>query len=101
MNPLNYDKMFDSLKVLFNPSIQDVSVKKEELKNLVLRKDYIGEFCWYLYTAIFLTSVVSYNTASMGCNKSMATLQSNYNEHVEKTETIQKENGVLTGQLYS
>ena len=59
MNPLNFNKMFESLKILFNSSIEanELQINKEKLKNLVIRKDYIGEFCWYLYTGIFLVSV--------------------------------------------
>jgi hypothetical protein len=101
LNPLNYDKMFDSLRVLFNPEIKDVDENKEKLRKLVLRKEYVGEFCWYLYTGIFLVSVVSYNTTSRGCVKNLTTMQNNYNQYVSESATLQSQNSATTTQLYS
>lgn len=104
MNPFNYDKMFEQLKILFNPNIAknagDIEEKKKKLKNIITRKDNIGEFCWYLYTGIFLTSVVSYNTAARGCKKNITTMKNNFNDYKKETEKIQ-ENNIANNQLYS
>jgi len=35
---------------------------------LVVTRDKIGEFSWYLYTAFLVISIVTYNIASMPCN---------------------------------
>jgi len=103
MNPLNFNKMFESLKILFNSSIQsnELEINKEKLKNLVIRKDYIGEFCWYLYTGIFLVSVVSYNTVSRGCTKNIAIMKNNYNDYLKQSETLKQNTTTVDNHLYT
>lgn len=101
MNPLNFNSMFDSLKVLFKNPNQNYDTEKQELKKLIIRKDCVGEFCWYLYTAIFLTSVVSYNTASRGCSKSIATMKNNYSQYEDASQKIQETNSIKSSQLYT
>jgi hypothetical protein len=103
MNPLNFNKMFESLKILFNSSIQsnELEINKEKLKNLVIRKDYVGEFCWYLYTGIFLVSVVSYNTVSRGCTKNIAIMKNNYNDYLKQSETLKQNTTTVDNHLYT
>jgi hypothetical protein len=103
MNPLNFNKMFESLKILFNSSIQpdELQINKEKLKNLVIRKDYVGEFCWYLYTGIFLVSVVSYNTVSRGCTKNIASMKNNYNDYLKQSETLKQNTTTIDNHLYT
>jgi len=101
MNPLNYDKMFESLKILFNPNVVNngnIDDYKEKLRNLVYLKDDIGEFFWYLYTAVFLVSLVSYNTSARGCSQSLSSMQDSYDEYAKQAEEI-KNNTI--NQLYS
>jgi len=101
MNPLNYDEMFESLKILFNPSVVEkgnIQEYKEKLRKLVFLKDNIGEFFWYLYTAVFLVSLVSYNTSARGCYKSLSSMQDSYDEYTKQTEEIQNN---IVDQLYT
>lgn len=101
MNPFNYDKMFESLKILFNPNVvnnDNIEDYKEKLRKLVFLKDDIGEFFWYLYTAVFLVSLVSYNTSARGCSQSLSTMQNNFDEYTKEEEEI-KNNTV--NQLYT
>jgi hypothetical protein len=101
MNPSNYDKMFESLKILFNPDVVNngnIEDYKEKLRKLVFLKDNIGEFFWYLYTAVFLVSLVSYNTSARGCSQTLSSMQDNYDEFTKQAEEIQNN---TINQLYT
>ena len=43
----------------------------ENLLNLIVMKENIGEGLWYMYTAMLISSIVYYNLAIQGCNKSI------------------------------
>lgn len=104
MNPLNYDKMFESLKILFNPNVVNngnIDDYKEKLRKLVYLKDDIGEFFWYLYTAVFLVSLVSYNTSARGCSQSLSSMQDSYDEYTKQAEEIKNNTINQFNQLYS
>lgn len=88
LTPLNFKNIIDGGEL---PIKQNVDVKaKEDLLNLVSYRDNVGEFCWYVYTAIFVISIVQYNVVNLTCNKSQATLQSDlaaYNSNTGQTTT--------------
>jgi len=50
-------------------------VDTKPLQNLVAYRDNVGEFCWYMYAAVFVNSVVQYNIVNISCNKSADTLE--------------------------
>jgi hypothetical protein len=68
MSPSNFSEFIKVLGPIMKQPVDLEKIKK--LENLVVYKDNVGEFCWYLYTAILVISIVEYNIASMKCKKS-------------------------------
>lgn len=69
MTPSNFTSFIAMLTPLFRKD-KDNGTYINSLKTLVDYKENVGEFCWYLYTAILVISIVEYNIASMKCKKS-------------------------------
>ena len=93
MNPVNFENIWSVLQPLVVPEVKEDASKlntfKAQLKELVFRKDNIGEGMWYIYTGILLSSIVSYNLISRGCEKSLKQIEEakkKYAETVKKTE---------------
>jgi hypothetical protein len=59
---------------------------KQELLNLVVARDNIGEAMWYVYTALLLISVVQYNLATRGCSQDPSAMQAKHQEFVQQEE---------------
>lgn len=68
MSPSNFSEFIKVLDPLMKQPVDTEKIKK--LESLVVYKDNVGEFCWYLYTAILVISIVEYNITSMKCKKS-------------------------------
>lgn len=74
---------------------------KQQLYNIVLRKDNIGEFCWYLYTAFIVTSVVTYNTVQNGCSKSLGSMQTSAKEYSQQASDTAAQQNIVKSQVYT
>ena len=93
MNPVNFENIWSVLQPLVVPEVKADAPKlnnfKSQLKELVYRKDNIGEGMWYIYTGILLSSIVSYNLISRGCEKSLKQIEDakkKYTDTVKKNE---------------
>jgi hypothetical protein len=89
MSPENFLSIWELIKPLMKTDIADLDMKQNELLNLVVLKDNIGEGMWYLYTAILLTSIISYNLASRGCKKSLDQLKASHDEYLQNEDQLQ------------
>lgn len=87
LNPENFLNIWNTLKPLMLPNADDY---KQELLDLVVLKDNIGEGLWYLYTGILISSIVYYNLSSRGCIKDVDTLKKEQEEYVKQQEEIEK-----------
>ena len=45
---------------------------------------------WYLYTAVFLISIVSYNLVSKGCNKDLTAMKASQEEYLAEKKKIEE-----------
>lgn len=90
MSPENFLSVWNVIKPLMKNggNIPDIDQKQEELLKLVVLRDNIGEGMWYLYTAILLISIISYNLASRGCSKSIDDLKANHDAYIKKEEQM-------------
>jgi len=52
---------------------------KQQMLNLVIYRDNIGEAMWYIYTGLLLSTILKYNINNRGCVKSVTQIQSNLN----------------------
>ena len=67
---LNFDNVTDQDKVFQYDAIggfQDPANIFYKLFELVERRDSIGEYAWYIYTALFVIAIVSYNISMIPC----------------------------------
>jgi hypothetical protein len=93
--PGNFIQYMEILKPLMkekyetNPAL--LKTKEQELLELVVSRDNIGEAFWYIYTAILLISITQYNIASRPCIKDPATMQANYQKFLADQEATNKE----------
>lgn len=85
LNLSNFECIWQELKTKLKPGT-DVSEGKTKLLELVAQKELIGEAVWYVYTAIFVSSIVSYNLASRGCVKDVATMKKERDDYIEEKE---------------
>jgi hypothetical protein len=59
--------------------LQKYSNLKQQMLNLVIYRDNIGEAMWYIYTGLLLSTILKYNINNRGCVKSVTQIQSNLN----------------------
>ena len=92
MNPDNFENIWDVLQPLMSTSIP--SEKKEELKKklfeLIVRKDNIGEGMWYIYTGLLLSSIVSYNLVTKGCEKNLEKMKEEHELYLDELKKMDK-----------
>jgi len=93
MSPENFLSIWDMMKPLMKDggNIPDIQQKQQELLGLVVLKDNIGEGLWYLYTAVFLTSIISFNLATRGCKKTVDQLKASHDDYLKQEEEAQKQ----------
>lgn len=90
LTPFNFNSYFNDLttensqnNILQKEGFHQV---KENLFNLIVNKDNIGEVMWIIYTGILLISIVQYYITSNSCSNDKSTLQDNYKKYVETQE---------------
>ena len=59
--------------------LQKYSNLKQQMLNLVIYRDNVGEAMWYIYTGLLLSTILKYNINNRGCVKSVTQIQSNLN----------------------
>ena len=94
INQINSDNFLDiwnTLKPLMTPGSYDNVEIKQQLLNLVVLKDNIGEGFWYVYTAILISSIVYYNLATRGCVKSVDQIKSEHDAYIKEQETADEQ----------
>jgi hypothetical protein len=91
MNPNNFLQMWETLKPLMITGSYNNMEIKQQLLDLVILKDNIGEAFWYLYTSILISSIVYYNLATRGCIKSVEQIKSDHDDYIKKEEELNKQ----------
>jgi hypothetical protein len=80
MEPHTFESMWDVLKPLMKPG--NYTDERQHMFNLVVLRDIVGEFCWYLLTGLLVCSVVGYNVSAKGCKKSVTQIQQEFDSTV-------------------
>jgi hypothetical protein len=62
---------------------------RDELLKLVVSRDNVGEFMWYLYTGVLVISIIQYYILSRGCISNAATMEKNYQKFLENEDAAQ------------
>jgi hypothetical protein len=89
--PDNFEEYWKILTPLMKEKYKDTNSQetkdiRQELFELVVTRDNIGESLWYIYTGILITSIVQLKITTRGCNSNTATMEKNYSEFLKKEE---------------
>jgi hypothetical protein len=100
INPDNFVNIWDTLKPLMTPGSFDNTEIRQQLLDLVVLKENIGEAFWYVYTAILISSIVYYNLATRGCVKSVDQIKSEHDEYIQEQEALAQQQELNNSTTY-
>jgi hypothetical protein len=108
MVPGNFESIWALLVPLMVPDFVagnmtgdfEIATAKNKLLDLVVLRDNIGESMWYIYTAILLTSIVSYNLASRGCVKDVQQMKAAHDDYLQQEEEMNKQKALNDSVVY-
>jgi hypothetical protein len=93
--PNNFDDYWGILKPLMKDKYKIDGPETDKIKNdlfeVVLTRDNVGESMWYIYTGLLLTSIVQLKITTRGCASNPKTMESNYQKFLEKEQKDKKE----------
>ena len=93
--PSNFDQYWSILTPLMKEKYQTGGVETDKMKNdlfeLVVTRDNVGESMWYIYTGLLLTSIVQLKITNRGCASNPKTMEANYQKFLEKEEKAKEE----------
>ena len=104
--PKNFNQYWEILQPLKKEKYQnDADPETIALRNkifdLVVTRDNVGEFMWYLYTGLLITSIVQLKITTKGCQTSPKTMEQNYQKFLASEQQTQAQNNVSTSQTYT
>ena len=100
--PSNFMDYWSMLLPLMKEQYQTgASDMKQQLLDVVVARDNIGEALWYVYTAILLISITQYNIMSKPCQKDLATMQQSQNEYIKTKKQIDSESKKANSKIYT
>jgi hypothetical protein len=84
ITPFNFMEYWNLLLPLMKPEFQQSNggVYKQQLLDIVVRRDDIGEALWYMYTAVMLTSVIQFNFTTKGCSQNLSSMKAAHDEYL-------------------
>lgn len=100
--PSNFDEYWGILRPLMKDKYKadgpDTDKIKNELFELVVTRDNVGESMWYIYTGLLLTSIVQLKITNRGCTTNPKTMEANYQKFLDEQEKAaeQKEKAEAT-----
>jgi len=101
INPENFLDSINILTPLMKNEYKNDNKVFQELLDLVMLKDNIGEAMWYVYSALLIISIVYYNLATRGCIKSVDSIKNDYNKYLEEQEQKEKQKELAESTVYT
>jgi hypothetical protein len=105
--PSNFMKYWNILTPLFKPKFKE-DVNKEELEKmknqlfeLIVTKDNIGELCWYIYIGLLVVAITQMKISIASCNKNTKQMTQNYQKYIEEQDELNKQEQIQTNQIYT
>jgi hypothetical protein len=103
--PSNFVEYWDTLKPLMKSQYQTdgplASQKRDELFELVVTRDNIGEAMWYIYTGLLISSIVQFKIATRSCVVDPKQMAKNYQNYVAEQEKINEQQKQATSKVYT
>ena len=105
MVPKNFNDYWTILNPLMNDKYKspgpETDAIKNELFDIVVTRDNVGEFMWYLYTGILLTSIVQLKITTRGCASNPKTMEQNYQKFKETEQQAAAAKAQATSTTYT
>ena len=110
MFPDNFISIWDKLKPLMKDGMYEAGLgtdpatqipRKQQLLDLVIYRDNVGEVFWYVYTAILVSSIVYYNLDTRGCVKDVNSIKAEYDEYTKEQEAVEKQEEINNSTVYT
>lgn len=86
ITPANFEIMWNTLKPLMQAGAFDDLQYKKELLDIVTKRDNIGEIVWYVYGAILVSSIVTYNLATSNCQQTPEQIKAQHDAYIKEQE---------------
>ena len=103
--PSNFQSYWNILTPLLKPKYQTDNPDTEKIKNelfeIVVTRDNIGESMWYMYTGLLLTSLVQLKMTTRGCVSNPKTMEENYQKFKDAEQKAKDQKALATGTTYT
>jgi hypothetical protein len=103
--PSNFSEYWQILTPLMKEQYQNdgpqATKMKEELFELVVTRDNVGEAMWYIYTGLLLTSLVQLKMTTKGCASNPQTMEQNYQKFLQSEQEAKSKNELATSTTYT
>jgi hypothetical protein len=92
--PSNFDEYWGILTPLmkdkYKAGSEETSKIQNDLFELVVIRDNVGEAMWYIYTGLLLTSIVQLKITTRGCTTNPKTMEANYQKFLQQEQTAKE-----------
>jgi len=104
--PSNFKSYWELLqKSLFKPKYQNDNPEtikiRDELFEIVVTRDNVGEAMWYMYTGLLLTAIVQLKITTRGCASNPKTMEANYQQFKNAEQKANQQKSLATGTTYT
>lgn len=93
--PSNFEQYWEILTPLMKDKYkaggQEADKMQNDLFELVVTRDNVGEAMWYIYTGLLLTSIVQLKITTRGCNSNPKTMEANYQKFLEQEQKAKEQ----------
>jgi len=105
MVPTNFVDYWNTLQPLMKEKYQTdtnmLDKKRDELFELVVAKDNVGEAMWYIYTGLLITSITQMKISTRPCNTNSQQIAKNYQKYLETQSKANKKEEQATSTVYT
>lgn len=103
--PSNFQSYWNILTPLLKPKYQTDNPDTEKIKNelfeIVVTRDNVGEAMWYMYTGLLLTSLVQLKMTTRGCISNPKTMEANYQKFKDTEQKANAQKELATSTTYT
>jgi hypothetical protein len=103
--PSNFNAYWNILTPLMKEKYQTNNSEslgiKNELFEIVVARDNVGEAMWYIYTGLLLTSIVQLKITTRGCVNNPKTMEKNYQTFLDNEEKAKQQKDLATSTTYT
>jgi hypothetical protein len=103
--PTNFNEYWKILSPLMKPIYQTDTPETLQMKNdlfeLVVTRDNVGESMWYMYTGLLLTAIVQLKLTMRGCVSNSATMEQNQQKYQAVSQKAQAQTEKATSTTYT